>query len=154
MITVYRILAGLIALGVVLQAAAIAFAWFEVLNQVDSGMVFDSGYESNAGHAVHGIVGITVIPVLALGLLVVSFFARGVPSARRWAGLVFAVVVLQIVLAFVAFGAPLVGALHGVNALVLVGAALRAAWLPRWTTPPGRADEHAAGATSGTVPSV
>ena len=129
----YRILAGLIALGVLVQAAAIAFGWFDVLNKVDEGsLVVDGDFEGNAGHALHGIVGMTVIPLLALILLIVSFFAaKTVAGARKWAGIVFGVVVLQVVLAFVAFGAPAVGALHGMNALVVLGSALKAASLTR-----------------------
>jgi hypothetical protein len=41
--------------------------------------------------------------------------------------------VLQVVLAFVSFGAPIVGTLHGINALLIIGAAGRAAALTRTT---------------------
>jgi hypothetical protein len=34
--------------------------------------------------------------------------------------------VLQVVLAFVSFGVPIVGALHGINALFILGTAVRA----------------------------
>lgn len=128
----YRILAGLVALGVLVQAAAIAFAWFDVLSQVDGGAVFDKNAEGNAGHAIHGTVGMMVIPAIALILLIVSFFAnKEVPGAAKWGGIVFGLTVLQVALAFVSFGAPVVGALHGINALLLFGAAGRAAALTR-----------------------
>jgi hypothetical protein len=52
----------------------------------------------------------------------VSFFAK-VPGGVKWAGITFLLVALQITLAFVAFGTPVVGALHGINALVLLGVA-------------------------------
>ena len=39
----YRILAYLVAAGVVVQAADIAFAWFTTINEVDSGTVVDEG---------------------------------------------------------------------------------------------------------------
>lgn len=122
----FRVVAGLIALGVVLQAAAIAGGWFGTINEVDSGSVIDENYEGNVGHAVHGIVGMMVIPLLGLVLFVLSFFTRA-PGATKWAGLTLLAVVVQVVLAFVAFGVPVVGALHGLNAFVLLGCAVMAA---------------------------
>jgi hypothetical protein len=128
----YRVLSGLVALGVLVQAAAIAFGWFDAIHQVDNGAVIDKNFEGNAGHALHGINGMYVMPLLGLILLVVSFFAaKQVPGARKWGGIVFGLIVLQIVLAFVAFGAPVVGALHGINALAIFGCAIRASMLTR-----------------------
>lgn len=122
----YRILAYLVAAGVVVQAADIAFAWFTTINEVDSGTVVDENYDGNAGHALHGIMGMMVIPVLALVLLVVSFFAK-VPDGVKWAASVFGVVVLQVALAFLAFGVtPALGALHGLNAMLLLGVSVMA----------------------------
>jgi len=115
----YRAIAGLIALGVLVQAAAIGFGWFDVINKVDEGsLVLDSDYEGNAGHTIHGMNGMMVMPLLGLLLLVTSFFTK-LPGASRWGGAVFAAIIVQIALAFVAFGAPVVGALHGMNALVV-----------------------------------
>ena len=128
----YRVVSGLIALGVLVQAAAIAFGWFDALHELDNGLVIDENYEGNAGHVVHGINGMYVMPLLGLTLLIVSFFAaKQVPGARKWAGIVFGLIVLQVVLAFVAFGAPIVGALHGLNALAIIGSAGRASMLTR-----------------------
>jgi hypothetical protein len=128
----YRVVSGLIALGVLVQAAAIAFGWFDALHQVDNGLVIDENYEGNAGHIVHGVNGMYVMPLLGLILLIVSFFAaKQVPGARKWAGIVFVLILLQVTLAFVAFGAPIVGALHGLNALAVLGTAIRASALTR-----------------------
>jgi hypothetical protein len=118
----YRVLALLIALGVVVQAALIATAWFQVLNDTESGAVFDENNEGNWAHAGHGIIGIMVIPLFAILLLIVSFFAR-IPGGVKWAAITFGVVVLQIVFAFVGFSAPILGALHGINAFALAGVA-------------------------------
>ena len=123
----YRVLAGLVALGVLVQAAAIAFGWFSSLHDVDNGLVIDKNYDGNAGHAIHGIDGQFIIPLIGLILLIVSFFAaRSVPGARKWAGIVFGLIVLQVVLAFLSFGIPAFGALHGINALFILGTAVRA----------------------------
>ena len=129
---IYRVVSGLIALGVVVQAASVAYGWFDAINGLDNGLVIDQNYEGNAGHALHGIIGMYVLPLLGLILLIVSFFAaKTVPGARTWAGIVFGLIILQVILAFVSFGAPIVGALHGVNALAVLGTAARASALTR-----------------------
>ncbi len=131
----FRALAGLVALGVLVQAAAIAFGWFDALSEVGGGAVIDENYEGNAGHALHAINGMLVMPALGLILLIVSAFARkAVPGAVKWGGIVFGLIVLQVALAFAAFSTPILGALHGINALVLFGAAARAASLTRTST--------------------
>jgi hypothetical protein len=119
---VYRWLALLIALGVAVQAMAIALGWFIAIKDIDDGLVIDKNYDGNIGHDLHGTVGMMVIPLLALLLLIVSFFAR-VTGGVKWAGFVFGLVVLQVALAFVSFAAPVVGALHGLNALALLAVA-------------------------------
>jgi tellurite resistance protein TehA-like permease len=121
----YRILALLIAVGVVLQAAFIAVAWFQVLNDTDSGAVFDKNSE-NWAHIAHAVVGSGVIPLLAILLLILSFFAR-IPGGVKWAAITFGVVALQFALAAGGYMAPVVGALHGINAFALAGVASVAA---------------------------
>jgi cytochrome b subunit of formate dehydrogenase len=118
----YRVLALLISVGVLVQAMAIALGWFTVMKDVDGGAVYDKNTEYNFGQALHSLVGMMVIPLLAILLLIVSFFA-GVAGGVKWAAIVFGLVVLQIALAFAAFGAPVVGALHGANALALMAVA-------------------------------
>lgn len=122
----YRVLAGLIALSVVLQASFIAGAWFGVIKDLDDGAVLDKNYDGNLGHIMHSVFGQGVIPLLAIALLVISFFAK-VPSGVKWALIVFGDVVLQFLLAFISFGVPAIGALHGINALALFSLAVLAA---------------------------
>ncbi|MFI1994358.1 hypothetical protein [Actinoplanes sp. NPDC020271] len=119
--SVYRVLSVLITLGVVIQLTVIAAAWFLVLDDVDNGGVFDNN-SRNWAHDVHSVVGAELIPLLALTLLVVSFFAH-VPGGVKWAALTFGAVVLQIVLAFAGYRVPGLGALHGLNALAVAGLA-------------------------------
>jgi hypothetical protein len=124
--SVYRALAGLIAIGVVLQAMTVALGWFTALKDMNDGAVISENTDFNFGQMAHGMVGMMVIPLLALVLLIVSFFAK-VDGGVKWALFVVGLVVLQIALAFVAFGAPVVGALHGLNAFALAGVASMAA---------------------------
>jgi hypothetical protein len=120
---VYQWLARLIALGVVLQAAFIAFGTFEVFNAVDDGKVFTADTDDyNAGQALHSTFGVMVIPLLALLLLIVSFFVKS--RAAVWFSLgVLGLVVLQFVLALVSFGVPAIGLLHGLNAFAMAAVA-------------------------------
>jgi hypothetical protein len=113
----YRVLAMLIAVGVVVQAALIAWGLFAVVHNTDDGEVFDKNTE-NAGLIAHSAVGDSVIPLIALILLIVSFFAR-IPGGVKWAAITFGVVVLQVLLAFAGDAVPLIGLLHGINAFVL-----------------------------------
>jgi hypothetical protein len=128
----YRVISGLIALGVLVQAGAIAAGWFTAIHDVDGGLVIDKNYEGNAFHGIHGFVGFNIMPLLGLILLILSFFAaRSVPGARKWAGIVFGLIVLQVALALFAFSVPALGALHGINALAVLGTAVRASMLTR-----------------------
>ena len=128
----YRVIAGLVSLGVVVQAASIAYAMFAIAHEVDSGTVIDKNYVEHSsgpegiGFAIHAIDGQLVIPLLALVLLVVSFFAK-VPGGVKWAAFTFLAVVVQVALAFVSFAAPVAGFLHGLNALVVFSLSVFAA---------------------------
>ena len=127
----YKGLAYLVALEVVVQAMAMVYAIAGLGIWVDGGGVLDkSVFESEAspfaeavGFVVHGINGSMVIPLLALALLVVSFFAR-TPGASRWAAFVLLLVVVQATLGILGHVVAGLGALHGLNALLLFTAAL------------------------------
>ncbi|GAA2638289.1 hypothetical protein [Paractinoplanes durhamensis] len=118
---VYRILAMLIAVGVVVQTCAIAYALFDILHKTDDGQVFTKDSD-NAGIALHAVVGEMVVPLLCLLLLIVSFFA-GIPGGVKWAAITFGVLVLQIVLAYASFPVPVLGVLHAINAFALAAVA-------------------------------
>jgi hypothetical protein len=118
----YRVLAFSVALGVVIQASSIALGWFLTLHEIDDGATIDKNYDGNIGHTLHGVFGMGLIPLVALALFIVAFFAH-VPDGVKWAGFVLLAVVAQVILAFISFGVPAVGALHGINALVVMGLA-------------------------------
>ena len=117
--TTYRVLAILIPVLVAVQAAAIAAGTFGVLNAVDDGTPFTESSDPNLGQIVHS-TGAMAIALVSLLLLLVSFFAR-IEGGVKWAGFVFLSVVFQWVIAILSFGAPALGALHGLNAFVMFG---------------------------------
>lgn len=111
----------LIAAGVVVQAAAIAFALFDIQHRTEDGKLYTKD-SHNAGVALHSVLGNMVVPVIALALLIVSFFA-GIPGGVKWAAITFGVLVLQVALAFPSGAVPLIGVLHAINAFALAGVA-------------------------------
>lgn len=128
----FRVLAYIIAAEVVIQAAAIAYAMFGLGSWIDNGgtlnkSVLDDGtsFTGAVGFAIHGINGEMVIPLLALVLLVVSFFAK-VAGSAKWAGAILALVVIQVLLGLFGHSAPILGPLHGINALILFAVAVMA----------------------------
>ncbi len=120
----YRAIAYLIAAAVAVQASSIALAWFTVLSEVEDGTSFTKDSDFNTGHLVHSITALVVLGLM-IALLVTSFFTR-VQGASKRAGLVALSIVVQVALAIVAFGLPAVGALHGLNAMVVLATALYA----------------------------
>ena len=74
---------------------------------------------------VHALNGMFLIPLLALLLLIVSFFAK-VPRGITLAFVVLLFVVLQVTLGIFGHMTPYAGLLHGINAFLVVGSALGA----------------------------
>jgi hypothetical protein len=131
---VYRVLAFTIAGLVVVQAAAITFAVFGLFAYIEGGGTIDaanSGPESDisfpgvVGFMIHGMFGTMVIPLIAILLLVSSFFAK-TAGAVKWAVIIFVTTAVQVGLGLFAHGIPHLGILHGIVALVLFGAATMA----------------------------
>ena len=128
----YHVLAHLIAGLVVVQAMMMATAVAGLSHWIDDGATVNKhvidkhpNFTGSFGFPVHAINGEMLIPLIAIALLVVSFFAK-VPSGTRWALYVFGVIVIQVVLGVSAGDVPLLGLLHGLNAFILFAVALLA----------------------------
>src|SRR5450631_223153 len=129
----YRVLAYIIAIEVVIQAAAIAYAFFALGKWIDGGATLNktlmdnpnATYPGTAGLAIHGLNGEMLMPLLVLVLLVVSFFAK-IPGGTKWAASILVLLVIQIGLAFAGHAAPAISPLHGINALILFSVAVMA----------------------------
>ncbi len=126
--TTYRILAFLVCALVALQAASHAWASAGIAQYLAQGGTIDldsqelPNFPEAVGLMIHGMNGMYVIPVVALALLVTSFFAK-VPRGTMWAGIVLALVALQITLGMLGHSITALAFLHGVNALALFGTA-------------------------------
>jgi general stress protein CsbA len=133
----YRVLADVIAVGVAVQSMAMVWAIAGLFAWIDDGGTLNQkvldGWDDNppdfqgaVGFAIHGTIGMMVIPVLALALLAVAFFAD-VPGAVKWAGLVLILVVIQVAAGLAGEDAPWLGLVHGLDAFALFAGALFAA---------------------------
>lgn len=130
----YRVLGYLIAIEVIIQAAAIAYATFGESKFVEGGGTVDKAlwdsdeipFDEFVGYIVHGFNGTAVIPLLAILMLIVSFFAK-VEKGVVMALLVVVVVAIQVLLGVYAHEVTLLGLLHGINAFVMAGVASAAA---------------------------
>jgi hypothetical protein len=134
--TVFRVLANLIAVEVVVQAAAIAWAVFGESAFIEGGGVVDKAlvesesatFDGVLGYAVHGMNGTVIVPILGILILIAGFFAK-VDRGAMWGAITFGFVALQIVLGIFGHDVPFLGLLHGVNAILLFCAALYTARL-------------------------
>lgn len=130
---VYKVLACLVAIEVAVQAAAVVWGDAGLGKWVDEGGVIDKTFAESGGTpfpelvgmVIHAFNGMIAIPVLALLLLVSSFWAK-VPGAVKSAGLVLVLVVLQVAFGILGHSVPVAGAVHGLNALLLFLTAVHA----------------------------
>jgi len=130
---VVRLLAELVAV----QAAAIGYAVFAQLSWIENGGTIDkASIESAPGtgaYIFHALDG-GVVLLLALALLVISFFAK-IPQGVRWAVIVLVCTIVQIALGTLSHMLSAIGAVHGAVALVLFGVAVMAAMRARKPAP-------------------
>lgn len=120
----YRFFAYLIAIEVIVQASAIVFAVFGESKFIDDGGTVNkalvdaqdtSVFTGAIGYPIHAINGTMVIPLLALILLIIGFFAK-VPGGVKAAGIVLLLIVVQVVLGIASHSVPYLGPLHAINA--------------------------------------
>ena len=140
----YRILADAIAVCVALQAMFIVFAvagLFHWINDeggsVDAAVV-DSWeddhptFQGAIGVPLHAMVGMYLIPLLAIALLVIAFFVS-IEGGVKWAAIIVGSVIVQVAAGLSAEGAPWIGLIHGLNAFVLFSSGIMAARAARPT---------------------
>jgi len=133
----YLWLARIITLLVVVQAMTIVFAvaglfhWIEKGGSIDASVVSDwdttrPTFTGAVGHYIHGLAGERVFPVLALLLLIISFFAK-VSQGVVLALVLLVLVLLQTFTGLYGDKMPYLGLVHGLNAFLIFGAAMAAA---------------------------
>lgn len=123
----YAVLAFIVCGLVALQASLAVWADSGLFLWISGGGTIDQAtleseaappFPEAAGFMLHGMNGMMVIPVVALLLLVISFFAR-IPRGVAWAVGVAALVALQVTLGILGHSVSIAGLSHGINALLL-----------------------------------
>jgi heme A synthase len=133
--TALRVLFYVLAAEVIVQGMAIAFGiagfgkWIDDGHTATKALFEEDGakFGGDAGFATHFINGTMVIPVLILLTLILSFFAK-VPGASKRAGILFGLIVLQIVLGLASHSVPGLILLHVLNAFAIFSMAAVTAW--------------------------
>jgi hypothetical protein len=129
----YHVIAYVIAAEVVVQAMMMATAVAGLDHWIENGATVNKhvidkhpSFTGSFGFPVHAINGQMLIPLLAIALLVISFFAA-VAGGTRWALYILGLIVVQVALGLSAGKVPLLGLLHGANALAIFVIAIVAA---------------------------
>jgi len=112
----FRWLSAVVFGLVVVQVALAAFGAFDAVHKADKTPISKKTIEN--GFTAHGIVG-TLILLLMLILLIVAVASRQGPQQTKLAGLIFGLGVIQLLLGLVSTSAPVLGLLHGLNALAI-----------------------------------
>ena len=114
--SLYRWWATIVFVAVIVQVGFAGYGAFFVANEVDGGVVNESKFEDGFGpHAGFGYL----VVLGGLILLLISLAARvGKRRILQTLGLA-GLFILQVILAWVGFGIPAIGALHPINALAI-----------------------------------
>jgi TRAP-type C4-dicarboxylate transport system permease small subunit len=126
MTTIYRWWSWLLVLAILVQVGFAGYGAFDVASNAEDGTVNEDSFEDSWG--LHLGFGYLVV-LIGLVLLVITLIAR--PGRRRvWHVVALAaLLVLQVILAWIGESVPGLGFLHPINALVLFGLATWNAWV-------------------------
>jgi hypothetical protein len=115
MSAVYKYLAGIIFLAVLIQIGFAGYGAFSVAGDVGDGPVDEDRFEDVFG--LHLGFGYLVI-LLGLLLLVIALIAR---HRIKHSAILFGLLILQLILAWIGYEVAWIGFLHPVNAVLIAG---------------------------------
>ena len=115
--TAFRIIASLTSLAVVVQVGLAGYGAFNAIDKADSASVTKQTVEN--GFDPHGVVG-TIVLALMVILVLLALVGR---MHVRTAGILLALGIVQMLLAWGGTSVAWVGFFHGVNALAIAGIA-------------------------------
>jgi hypothetical protein len=128
--TVYRWWAWLVFAAVVLQVGFAGYGAFFVAGKSDDNPVTEDQFED--GFGIHIGVGYLIV-LLVLVYLILAFVARvGRPRLKR-NGILFGLLILQVLLAWFGFEVAAIGFFHPINALAIFALSGSMAW-ESWRT--------------------
>jgi hypothetical protein len=120
----FRIWASLVSLAVIVQVGLAGYGAFHAVDvSDDKGAISKKGVEH--GFNAHAALGYVIL-LAALVLLILAFLGRRQsPGGARpkWAGILLALLVVQVLLAWLGGAVAGLGVLHAMNALAVAGVA-------------------------------
>lgn len=120
----FRIWASLVSLAVIVQVGLAGYGGFHAVDvSDDKGSISKDGVEH--GFNAHAALGYVIL-LAALVLLILAFVARRDPAGAarpKWAGILFGLLIVQVLLAWLGGAVAGLGVLHGMNALAVAGVA-------------------------------
>lgn len=122
---VYRYWAGLVFLLVVVQVGLAGYGAFYVADAVDKNPI--NQHKFDHGFGVHAGFGYLVV-LSGLLFLLIAFAARVGKQRLIRNGVLFGLLVLQLILAWIAYAVSALGFLHPINALLIFGLSGSIAW--------------------------
>ena len=116
----FRIWASLVSLAIIVQVGLAAYGAFNAIDKSDDNGTIgkdavSSGFDAHAALGYAIVAGTIVLIVLAVAT------RRAAPGRLRWTGLIFGLLVIQVLLAGAGDAVPWLGILHGMNALAIAG---------------------------------
>ena len=123
--TVYRYWAWLVFIAVVLQVGFAGYGAFYAANKVEDSSIDEDTFMD--GFGIHAGVGYLVV-LLVLVFLIIAFAARVGRQRITRNAILFGLLILQVLLAWFGFEAPVIGFFHPVNALVIFALSGWLAW--------------------------
>jgi hypothetical protein len=117
MSAVYKYLAGILFLAILVQIGFAGYGAFAVAGDVDGGTVNEERFEDVFG--LHAGFGYLVV-LIGLILLIVSLIGR---IRVKHTLILFVLLIVQVLLAWFGFEVPWIGFFHPINAVVVTGLA-------------------------------
>jgi Family of unknown function (DUF6220) len=121
--TAFRLWASVVSLAIVVQVGLAAYGGFNAVNKSDDHGAIGKDAVSD-GFSAHSALGYIIL-LAALVLLLLAFAARrqGGSARVKWSGLIFGLIIVQVLLAWAGDATAWLGILHGMNALAIAGVA-------------------------------
>ena len=114
----FRIWVTLVFAAAIAQVAFAGYGAFYAADKVTDSTIDEKTFED--GFGLHAGVGYLVV-LMGLILLIVALIARPGGNALKQSGIVFGLIIVQVLLAWFGSEIPAIGALHPVNAFIIVG---------------------------------
>jgi hypothetical protein len=117
---VFNVLSSLLFAAVVIQVGLAGYGVFNALHKAKSGPVTKEMIES--GFDPHGLVGTVVLGLMVL-LVVTAAVGKSRQPWLKWSVALLVLGVIQMILGVVSSSVPVLGFVHGVNALAIYAVA-------------------------------